>query len=114
MRIALVHDWLTGMRGGERVLERLCGMFPDADLFTLVWKRGAVSPAIERHRIRTSFLGLLPDAERRYRWYLPLFPAAVESLDLSAYDAVISTSHAVAKSARPRPGGKYCASSSHT
>ncbi len=102
MRVALVHDWLTGMRGGERVLERVCALFPGADLFTLVWKRGAVSPAIERHRVTTSFLQRLPGAADRYRWFLPLFPAAIERLDLSDYDAVVSTSHAVAKSARAR------------
>jgi glycosyltransferase involved in cell wall biosynthesis len=103
VRVAFVHDWLTGMRGGERVLERLCGLFPDADLFTLLWKPGACSPAIERHRITTSWLQRLPDAARRYRWFLPLFPSAVESLDLSGYDAVVSMSHAVAKSARTGP-----------
>jgi len=107
VRIALVHDWLTGMRGGERVLERICALFPDADLFTLVWKRGSTSPAIERHRITTSFLQRLPGAERRYRWFLPLFPAAIESLDLGGYDAVISSSHAVAKSARARAGALH-------
>jgi glycosyltransferase involved in cell wall biosynthesis/O-antigen ligase len=103
-RVALVHDWLTGMRGGEKVLERLCGLFPDADIFTLVWKRGSVSPAIERHAITTSFLQRLPAAARLYRWYLPLFPAAIESFDLADYDAVISTSHAVAKGVRTPPG----------
>ena len=55
-RIALVHDWLTGMRGGERVLERIAAMFPEAPIFTLVWTRGAVTPALEAHPIRTSFL----------------------------------------------------------
>jgi glycosyltransferase involved in cell wall biosynthesis len=100
VRVALVHDWLTGMRGGERVLERVCAMFPEADLHTLVWRRGAVSPTIERHPIRTSFLQRLPDAETRYRWYLPLFPAAIEAFDLSGYDAVIALSHAVAHGVR--------------
>ena len=103
-RVALVHDWLTGMRGGERVLERVARFFPDADLHTLLWSRGAVSPELERHRIRTSFLDRLPAADTYYRWLLPLFPHAVESLDLSGYDAVVSTSHAVAKGARSRPG----------
>jgi glycosyltransferase involved in cell wall biosynthesis len=103
MRVALVHDWLTGMRGGEKVLERLCGLFPDADLFTLVWKRGSVSRAIERHRIRVSFIQWLPDAARLYRWYLPLYPAAIESFDLAGYDVVISSSHAVAKGVRVPP-----------
>ena len=103
-RVALVHDWLTGMRGGERVLERIAGFFPGAPIFTLVWKRGSVSAALESRRIVTSFLQRLPDATRRYRSYLPLFPRAIESLDLSGFDVVVSTSHAVAKGARPAPG----------
>jgi glycosyltransferase involved in cell wall biosynthesis len=103
-RVALVHDWLTGMRGGERVLERVARLFPDADLHTLVWRRGAVSAEIERHRIRTSFLDRLPAADTYYRWLLPLFPRAAESLDLRRYDAVVSISHAVAKGVRTRPG----------
>jgi glycosyltransferase involved in cell wall biosynthesis/O-antigen ligase len=104
LRVALVHDWLTGMRGGEKVLERLCELFPGADIYTLVWNRGSVSPAIERHAITSSFLQRMPGAARLYRWYLPLFPAAIERFDLSGYDAVISTSHAVAKGVRTGPG----------
>jgi glycosyltransferase involved in cell wall biosynthesis len=108
MKIALVHDWLTGMRGGERVLERLCGLFPGASISTLVWKRGATSAAIEAHPIRTSFLQRMPEAERRYRWYLPLFPAAIERFDFRGFDAVISTSHAVARAVRvPRTTFHY-------
>jgi|GEM_PF-36643 len=103
-RVALVHDWLTGMRGGEKVLERMCGLFPDADVFALVWNRGSVSRAIEAHAITTSFLQRMPAAARLYRWYLPLFPAAIESFDLAGYDVVISTSHAVAKGVRTGPG----------
>ncbi len=103
-RVALVHDWLTGMRGGERVLERIARRFPCAPIFTLVWTRGAVSAELESHPIRTSFLQWLPDAERRYRWYLPLFPRAIESFDLSSYDVVVSTSHAVAKAVPVAPG----------
>ena len=103
MKTALVHDWLTGMRGGERVLERIARRFPDAPIYTLVWRRGSVTAELESHPIRTSFLQRLPDAERRYRWFLPLYPAAVESFDLSAFDLVISTSHAAAKSVRTRP-----------
>jgi glycosyltransferase involved in cell wall biosynthesis len=98
MRVALVHDWLTGMRGGEKVLEVLCELFPDADLFTLFHLPGAVSPAIERRRIVTSFVQHLPMAARYYRRYLPLFPAAIERFDLSPYNLVISSSHCVAKS----------------
>jgi len=104
MKVALVHDWLTGMRGGERVLERVCQMFPDAPIFTLLWNRGTVSSGIESHRIVTSFLQRLPGARTRYREYLPLFPRAAESLDLSGFDAVISTSHCVAKGARVPAG----------
>jgi glycosyltransferase involved in cell wall biosynthesis len=103
-RIALVHDWLTGMRGGERVLERVARFFPAADLFTLVWRRGSVSAELERHHIRTSFLDRLPAADTHYRWFLPLFPRAIESLDLSGYDGVVSVSHAVAKGVRTRAG----------
>jgi glycosyltransferase involved in cell wall biosynthesis len=96
-RVVLVHDWLTGMRGGEKVLESLCRMFPDADLVTLVHQRGAVSPLIERRRVRTSIVQRLPQATRRYRHYLPLFPTAVELFDLDDADLVISTSHCAAK-----------------
>jgi len=104
MRVALVHDWLTGMRGGEKVLERIAAMFPDAPIHTLVWNRGSVSPALESHPIRTSFLQRIPGAATRYRWYLPLFPAAVERFRLSGFDAVVSSSHAVARAVRTPPG----------
>ncbi|MEE3330012.1 MAG: glycosyltransferase [Myxococcota bacterium] len=103
LRTALVHDWLTGMRGGERCLERIAGLFPDADIFTLVHKPGAVSPAIERHAIHTSPLSSLPNAAHHYRKLLPLFPWAIQRFDLSDYDLVISTSHAVAKGVPTRP-----------
>ncbi len=102
-RVALVHDWLTGMRGGEKVLEVICELYPDAPLYSLVHARGSVSPAIERHRVRTSFVQRLPAAVRHYRQFLPLFPAAVELFDLDGYDLVISTSHCAVKSV-VRPG----------
>ena len=98
MRVALVHDWLTGMRGGERVLEVLCELFPDADLFTLLHVPGTVTPPIERLAPRTSFVQRLPLAKQWYRYYLPLFPRAIESFDLAGYDLVVSSSHCVAKS----------------
>ena len=79
-RVALVHDWLTGMRGGEKVLEALCEIYPDADIFTLVHRKGSVSPAIERHPIRTSLVQYLPLATTKYPQYLPLFPFAIEQL----------------------------------
>ena len=98
LRVALIHDWLTGMRGGEKALEVFCAMFPDADLFTLVYLPGTTSPTIERRRVRRSAIQWLPFAGRLYRQYLPLFPVAVEQFDLDAYDLVISTSHCAAKS----------------
>jgi glycosyltransferase involved in cell wall biosynthesis len=97
MRVALIHDWLVGMRGGERVLEAFCDLYPDADLYTLLHKEGACSKTIERMRIHTSFLDRLPAVHTRYRHYLPLFPHAIESFDLNACDVVLSSSHCVAK-----------------
>jgi glycosyltransferase involved in cell wall biosynthesis len=98
VRIALIHDWLTGMRGGERALLAFCEMFPEADLFTLVRVPGATDPIIERRRVRTSVIQYLPLAGRLYRHYLPLFPTAIEQFDLDEYDLVLSTSHCAAKS----------------
>ena len=98
LRVALIHDWLTGMRGGEKALEVFCEMFPAADLFTLVYLPGTTSPTIERRRVKRSPIQWLPFSGRLYRQYLPLFPVAVEQFDLDAYDLVISTSHCAAKS----------------
>jgi glycosyltransferase involved in cell wall biosynthesis len=98
LRVALIHDWLTGMRGGEKALEVFCEMFPDADLFTLVYLPGTTSPLIERRTVKRSAIQWLPLAGTLYRQYLPLFPIAVEQFDLDGYDLVISTSHCAAKS----------------
>jgi glycosyltransferase involved in cell wall biosynthesis len=98
VKVALIHDWLTGMRGGERALLALCELFPDADLFTLVRVPGATDPIIERRRVRTSPIQYLPFPGRLYRHYLPLFPMAIEQFDLDGYDLVLSTSHCAAKS----------------
>jgi glycosyltransferase involved in cell wall biosynthesis len=103
MKVALVHDWLTGMRGGEKVLDAICELFPDAPLYTLVWVRGSVSPRIEDRRIVTSIAQRLPNPGRFYRHYLPLYPLAVELFDLDGYDLVISSSHCAVKSVVP-PG----------
>jgi glycosyltransferase involved in cell wall biosynthesis len=103
MKVACVHDWLTGMRGGEKVLEAILELFPQADLFTLLHVPGSVSPAIERHRIHTSPLQRVPGAARRYRHFLPLMPSWIERFDLSTYDLVLSSSHCVAKGARKAP-----------
>jgi glycosyltransferase involved in cell wall biosynthesis len=107
MRVALVHDWLVSTRGGEKVLEAICELYPDADLFTLVHEPSSVSPRIERHPIHTSFLQRMPGATRRYRHLLPLFPLAIERLDLRGYDLVLSSSHCVAKGIRPPPGARH-------
>lgn len=102
-KIALVHDWLTGMRGGEKVLEALCELFPKADLFTLIHNPGSVSPLIENRRIFTAFTDRLPFKARRYRYYLPLFPTAIELFDFKGYDLILSTSHCAAKGVRTPP-----------
>src|SRR5688572_8523850 len=81
VRVALVHDWLVSHRGGENVLEEICALYPEADVFTLIHQPGSVSSAIERHRISTSFLQRIPGIHKSYRQYLPLFPTAIESLD---------------------------------
>jgi glycosyltransferase involved in cell wall biosynthesis len=104
MRVAIVHDWLTGMRGGERVLEALLELFPDAEIFTLLHVRGSVSDLIEGRPIHTSFLQSVPLAGRHYRRLLPLFPRAVASLDVRGFDLVLSSSHCVAKGVRVPPG----------
>jgi glycosyltransferase involved in cell wall biosynthesis len=109
LRIALVHDWLTGMRGGERVLHELAALHPDADLYTLVHVPGSTSERIERLRIHASPLSRLPGVARHYRKLLPLFPWAIERLRLEACDLVLSTSHAVAKGVRaPRGAAHLC------
>jgi glycosyltransferase involved in cell wall biosynthesis len=109
MKIAFVHDWLTGMRGGEKVLEVLCERFPDAELFTLVHMRGSVSPTIERLPIHTSFIQSLPLVSRYYRHCLPLFPTAIEQFSFDRFDLVVSVSHCCAKSiVRPARARHLC------
>lgn len=102
MKVALVHDWLTGMRGGEKCLEVLCELFPEAPIYTLLHNKGSMSPMIESKKIFTSFIDRLPAKEKQYRKYLPLFPFAIAQFDLREYDLVVSTSHAVAKNVRVR------------
>lgn len=91
------------MRGGEKCVEALCEVFPDATLFALLHLPGSVSPTLERMPIRTSFIQHLPRAGRHYRHYLPLFPAAVRRFDLTEFDCVISSHHCVAKGVRTLP-----------
>ncbi len=104
LKVALVHDWLTGMRGGEKCLEVFCDLFPQADIFTLLHIRGSVSEKIESHSIHTSFLQKIPFIKNHYRHTLPLMPKAIESFQLQGYDLVISTSHCVAKGCKVPKG----------
>ena len=99
-KVALVHDWLNGMRGGEKCLEVLCELFPEADLYTLIHEKGTLSAKIEAMSIRTSFVQSMPFGLKKYRHYLPLFPFAIEQFDFSGYDLIVSSSHCVAKGVR--------------
>lgn len=103
MRVAIVHDWLTGMRGGEKCLEVFCEIYPEADIYTLLHLKGSVSPAIERHRIVTSPMQHFPWAEKYYRQMLPLMPWLIRMLDIKGYDFVLSSSHCVAKGVHLEP-----------
>jgi len=99
-RIALVHDWLTGMRGGEYVFEAIAELFPRPDLFTLLYVPGKIAPVLTTLPRHTSWLQKVPGAEKRYRHFLPLMPSMIESFDLTGYDLVVSSSHCVAKGIR--------------
>jgi glycosyltransferase involved in cell wall biosynthesis len=103
-RVVLVHDWLTGMRGGEKCLEVLCRRYPEASLYTLLHRAGSVSGVIEGRGPRTSFLQHFPGVARYYRYLLPLMPAAAAGWRLPACDLVVSFSHCVAKAARAPEG----------
>ncbi len=94
MRVAIVHYWLLGMRGGEKVVEALCRILPGADIFTLFYDAERVSPLIRSHNVKASFLN---PARRYYRSLLPLMPAALEHFDLSTYDLIVSSESGPAK-----------------
>ena len=97
MKVALVHFWLVGMRGGERVLEALCKMYPGADIFTHVYDPAEISNTIKSHKITTTFINKLPRAKTWYQNYLPLMPWALAELDFSDYDLIISSESGPAK-----------------
>lgn len=109
-RVAVIHDWLTGMRGGEAVLEAILDALPEAELFTLFHFPGSVSPKIEARTIHTSYLQPVATRIRDYRKLLPLFPGAARKFDLRRFDLVVSSSHCVAKgvNARRKPHLCYC------
>jgi glycosyltransferase involved in cell wall biosynthesis len=103
MKVAIIHDWLTGMRGGELVLDSLLKLYPEADLFTLIYNKGTLNERIENRKITTAFTDSLPGKAKKYRWFLPLFPTAIETFDLRGYDLILSSSHCVAKGIIPHP-----------
>ena len=98
LKIAVIHEWLVDHSGSEKVLEQILNIFPDADLFSIVeFLPDDLKYFIQNKTVQTSFIQKLPFAKKKYRSYLPLMPLAIEQLDVSAYDIVISNSHAVAK-----------------
>jgi glycosyltransferase involved in cell wall biosynthesis len=96
-KVAIIHYWLVNMRGGEKVLEAICEMFPDADIFTHVYNPDAVSETIRSHQVTTSSISRLPMARRFYQNYLPFMPRALSELDLRGYDLIISSESGPAK-----------------
>lgn len=107
MKVALVHDWLTGIRGGEKCLIKFLELYPEADLFTLIHIKGATTSFIDERVMGTSFLQYMPFIKSLYRHYLPLYPLAARSINLSGYDLVISLSHAAAKNVHVDPGALH-------
>ena len=110
-RVAIVHYWLVAMRGGERVVERLLDLYPGADLYTHVHDPAAMSATIRAANVRTTFINRLPLARRLYQYYLPLMPLALEQLDLTGYDLVISSESGPAKGGITNPSALnlcYC------
>jgi len=107
MKVAIVHYWLVKMRGGEKVLEAICEMYPQADIYTHVYNPDAISTEIKKHKVITSFIAKLPFANRFYQSYLPLMPFALRQLDLSEYDLVISCESGPAKGVSVRAGAKH-------
>lgn len=108
MKVALIHYWLVNVRGGEKVLEALCELFPDADIFTHVYVKPSFKESIiYKHNVYTSFISKLPFSKRFYQLYLPFMPLALEELDLHGYDLIISSESGPAKGIIPPPGVKH-------
>ena len=110
-KIALVHDWLNGMRGGEIVFEALLDLYPDADVYTLIYEPRKLSPALQqklsRTKVHASFLNFLTITRKKYRQLLPILPFAIRSFDLYPYDLIVSSSHCVANGVKKRPGAVH-------
>ena len=103
MRVAIIHYWLVSMRGGEKVIESLCKLFPDADIFTHIYDERKISSVINQHNVKTTLISKLPFAKRLFRAYLPIMPLALEQLDLTDYDLIISSESGPAKGVITRP-----------
>ena len=103
MKVAIVHYWLVTMRGGEKVLEELCKLFPQADIFTNVYDESKVSDTIKSHKIYTTKINKWPLAKKLYQKYMPFMPKALMDLDLTSYDLVISSESGPAKGVVPSP-----------
>ena len=102
-KVAIIHDWLNGMRGGEKVLEEMLDLFPEADIYTLFLEEKNISEKIRAHTIFPSTLNKYAFIRKRYKNFLPLFPSAIEAFNLTGYDLIISSSHCVAKGIIPGP-----------
>jgi len=107
LRVAIIHYWLINMRGGEKVIESLCKMFPQADIYTHVLDESAMSETIKKHNIYKTSISRLPFSKSKYQNYLPLMPGALESLDLSGYDLIISSESGPAKGVITPPGSLH-------
>lgn len=106
-KVAIIHDWLNGMRGGEKVLEEILDFFPQADIFTLFLEEDKISEKIKSHKIYPSSLNKYKFVRKRYRNFLPLFPGAVEEFNLRDYEVIVSISHCIAKGVIPFPGSVH-------
>ncbi|GHT83680.1 glycosyl transferase [Spirochaetia bacterium] len=103
MKVAVIHYWLVNMRGGEKVLEALLEMFPQADVYTHVYNPSGVSDLINSHRVSTSYIQKLPFAKKLYQNYMPLMPNALKGFNLQDYDLIISSESGPAKGVVPNP-----------
>ena len=104
MKVAIVHYWLVTMRGGEKVVEELCRLFPDADIYTNVYNPDKISETIKAHKIYTTKINGWPLARKMYQKYMPFMPNALMELDLTGYDLIISSESGPAKGVCPAPG----------
>lgn len=108
MKVVILHDWLTGFRGGERVLEAICEIYPRAPLYTLVHVPNTTSKLIESRKITTSFLNSIPGVDESYRKFLPLMPLAADCMEIiEDAELVISSSHCVIKGVKKPKNSKH-------